>query len=212
MEAPVNEAADIRVLLVDDHPAIRIGVRTIVNASPGMAVVAEAASGAEAEALFRSQRPDVTLVDLRLPDTSGVDLISKLRADFPDAIFIVFTTYDSDEDIYRAVKAGARGYLLKDTSGSDLVSAIRSSQGGDLPLQADLAERLAQRPVRELSSRELEVLEMMVEGRNNKEIGSCLHISDSTVKAHVANVMLKLGAADRVEAVTQAVRRGIVRL
>jgi two-component system NarL family response regulator len=212
LEAPVSDAADIRVLLVDDHPAVRVGVRTIVDGSPGMNVVAEAASGAEAEALFRSRLPDVTLVDLRLPDTSGADLIASLRADFPDAVFIVFTTYDSDEDIHRAIKAGARGYLLKDTSGPDLVSAIRSSRLGELPLQPDLVERLAQRPARELSPRELAVLELIVEGRSNKEIALSLHISDNTVKAHVGSIMQKLGASDRTEAATQAVRRGIVRL
>jgi two-component system, NarL family, response regulator len=208
----MSEPAHIRVLIIDDHPAVRVGIRTIIDAAPGMAVVAEAGSGADAYALFRSARPDVTLVDLKLPDTSGADLISKLRAEFPDAAFLVFTTYDCDEDIYRALKAGARGYLVKDTSGPDLVNAIRAAQMGDLRLPDDLARRLAQRPPRELSSREIEVLEMIVEGRSNKEIASCLHISESTAKAHVSSIMIKLGAADRTEAVTQAVRRGIVRL
>jgi DNA-binding NarL/FixJ family response regulator len=210
VEAPLT--ADIRVLIVDDHPFIRVGVRTIVNDAAGMQVVGEAASAGDAEALFRSERPDVTLVDLRLPDMSGADLITRLRADFPDSVFIVLTTYDSDEDIHRAIKAGARGYLLKHSSGADLVGAIRSAQTGDLELPAALAERLAQRLPRDLSMRELEVLEMIVEGRSNKEIGAALGISDSTVKAHVASIMNKLGAADRTEAVTQALRRGIVRI
>jgi two-component system NarL family response regulator len=208
----MSDAADIRVLIVDDHPFVRVGVQTIINDAPGMKVVAEAASGAEAEALFRSHRPDVTLVDLRLPDTSGADMIARLRAEFPDAVFIVLTTYDGDEDIHRAIKAGARGYLLKDMSGADLVDAIRSAPAGTLQLPAALAERLAQRPTRELSSREIEVLEKIVQGRSNKEIASSLSISDSTVKAHVASILNKLGVSDRTEAATQAVRRGIVRL
>jgi DNA-binding NarL/FixJ family response regulator len=208
----LSEAADIRVLIVDDHPYVRVGVRTIINDAPGMTVIAEAASGATAEALFRSERPDVTLVDLRLPDTSGADLISRLRSEFPDAVFIVLTTYDGDEDIHRAIKAGARGYLLKDMSGADLVAAIRSAQAGDLQLPAALAQRLAERPARELSSRELEVLGMIVEGRSNKEIASSLSIAEPTVKAHVASILNKLGVSDRTEAAIQAVRRGIVRL
>jgi DNA-binding NarL/FixJ family response regulator len=208
----MSEPALLRVLIVDDHTAIRVGVRTIIDDAEGMRVIGEAASGAEAATLFRSLRPDVTLVDLRLPDTGGADLIARLRAEFPDGVFIVLTTYDGDEDIYRAMKAGARGYLLKDTSGSDLVAAIRSAPAGHLQLRPGLAERLAQRPVRELSGRELEVLEMIVRGKTNKEIASSLHISDSTVKAHVASILNKLGASDRTDAATQAVRRGFVRL
>jgi DNA-binding NarL/FixJ family response regulator len=212
VEAIVNEAGDIRVLVVDDHPAVRIGVRGILDDAPDMTVVGEAGSGAEAEALFRSERPDVTLMDLRLPDVSGADLIARLRIEFPEAVFIVLTTYDGDEDIHRALKAGARGYLLKDTSGPDLVAAVRSSRTGELKLPAALAERLAQRPPRALSSREGEVLALMVQARSNKEIAAALGISDLTVKAHVVSILNKLGVRDRTEAVTQAIRRGLVRL
>jgi DNA-binding NarL/FixJ family response regulator len=186
----MSKTADIRVLIVDDHPAIRF----------------------EADALFRSERPDVTLMDLRLPDASGADLIARLRADFPDAVFVVLTTYDGDEDIHRALKAGARGYLLKDASGPDLVSAVRAAHAGQMTLPTVVAQRLAQRPTRELSSRELEVLAMIVHGKSNKEIAAALGISDSTVKVHVASILNKLGVHDRTEAVTQALRRGIVRL
>jgi DNA-binding NarL/FixJ family response regulator len=208
----MTEPVDIRVLIVDDHPAVRVGVRTIINDAPGLAVVAEAGSAAEAESLYRSLRPDVTLVDLRLPDIGGADLIARLRADFPAGVFIVLTTYDRDEDIYRAMKAGARGYLLKHTSGADMVAAIRASLTGDLSLPAALAQRLARRPSRELTSRELEVLHLIVEGGSNREIASSLGISDSTVRVHVTSIMNKLDAADRTMAATQAIRRGIVRL
>lgn len=202
----------IRILIVDDHPAVRVGVRTIIEDAESMEVVAEAGSGAEAERQFRAHRPDVTLVDLRLPDTSGADLIARLRQEFADSVFVVLTTYDGDEDIYRAIKAGARGYLLKDTSGPDLVEAIRSAQKGQLQLPSALAQRLAERPARELSSRELQVLEVIVKGGSNKDVAAALQISESTVKAHVASILNKLGVNDRTEAVTQAVRRGIVRL
>jgi DNA-binding NarL/FixJ family response regulator len=208
----MSDAAEIRVLVIDDHPFVRVGVRTIINDAAGMRAIAEAASAAEAEALFREQRPDVTLVDLRLPDMGGADLIARLRADFPDAVFIVLTTYDGDEDIHRAIKAGAVGYLLKDMSGPELVDAIRSARSGTLNLPPALARRLAERPARELSSREREVLEMIVEGRSNREIATSMGISESTVKAHVAAILNKLGVSDRTEAATQAVRRGIVRL
>jgi DNA-binding NarL/FixJ family response regulator len=208
----MSETADIRVLIVDDHPAIRFGVHGILDDAPGIVVVGESGSGVEADALFRSERPDVTLMDLRLPDASGADLIARLRADFPDAVFVVLTTYDGDEDIHRALKAGARGYLLKDASGPDLVSAVRSAHAGNMTLPAAVAQRLAQRPTRELSARELEVLAMIVHGKSNKEIAAALGISDSTVKVHVASILNKLGVNDRTEAVTQALRRGIVRL
>jgi DNA-binding NarL/FixJ family response regulator len=208
----MTEPVEIRVLIVDDHPAIRVGVRTIINDAPGLLVVAEAGSAAEASTLYRSCQPDVTLVDLRLPDLGGADLIARLRGEFPDGVFIVLTTYDRDEDIYRAIKAGARGYLLKHTSGTDMVAAIRAALTGDLPLPAALAQRLARRPTRELTSRELEVLNLIVEGRTNREIASTLGISDSTVRVHVTSIMNKLDASDRTMAATQAIRRGIVRL
>jgi DNA-binding NarL/FixJ family response regulator len=208
----VSGLPPIRVLIVDDHPSVRVGIRTIISDEPGMEVAAEAASAEEAEALFRSLRPDVTLVDLRLPDMSGAELIARVRAEFPDAAFVVFTTYDGDEDIYRAIKAGARGYLLKDASWADLMGAIRSARAGKVQLPPALAARLAQRPGREVTSRELEVLEMIIEGRSNKEIASALGISDCTVKVHVQSILNKLDASDRTEAATLAVRRGIVRL
>jgi DNA-binding NarL/FixJ family response regulator len=208
----LKDSASIRILIVDDHPAVRVGVRTIIEDAEGMEVVAEAGSGAEAERQLRAHRPDVTLVDLRLPDMSGADLIARLRQEFADSIFVVLTTYDGDEDIYRAIKAGARGYLLKDTSGPELVEAIRSAHKGQLQLPSALAQRLAERPARELSSRELQVLEVIVKGGSNKDVAAALQISESTVKAHVASILNKLGVNDRTEAVTQAVRRGIVRL
>jgi two-component system NarL family response regulator len=208
----VSETTEIRVLIIDDHFAVRLGLHTIITDTPGMSLVGEAASAAEGETLFRSLRPDVTLVDLKLPDRRGADLIARLRVDFPEGVFIVLTTYYGDEDIHSALKAGARGYLLKDTSAADLVEAIRRARSAELPLPAPLAERLAARPAREISSRELEVLELMVKGKSNKEIGSALGISESTVKAHVASIMNKLDVTDRTMAATQAIRRGLVRL
>jgi DNA-binding NarL/FixJ family response regulator len=208
----MTETTEIRVLVVDDHIAVRLGLRTIINDTPGMSVVGEAATAAEGEALFRAERPDVTLVDLKLPDLRGADLIARLRADFPDGIFVVLTTYYGDEDIHRAIQAGARGYLLKDMSAADLVAAIRRAPKEELPLPATVAKSLASRPARELTSRELGVLEMIAKGKTNKEIGSSLGISDSTVKAHVASIMNKLDATDRTMAATQAIRRGLVRL
>jgi two-component system, NarL family, response regulator len=208
----MSQPAAIRVLVVDDHVAVRLGVRTIINDTPGMTVVGEAPTAADGIALFRSQRPDVTLVDLKLPDMRGADLIARLRAEFPDGVFIVLTTYYGDEDIHRAIKAGARGYLLKDTSAADLVNAIRQAQTDELQLPPTVAQRLAARPARELSSRELEVLEMIAKGATNREIATTLGISDSTVKAHVASIMNKLDATDRTMAATQAIRRGLVRL
>jgi DNA-binding NarL/FixJ family response regulator len=208
----MTDAAAIRVLVIDDHIAVRLGVRTIINDTPGMTVVGEAATAAEGEAIFRAQRPDVTLVDLKLPDLRGADLIARLHVEFPDATFVVLTTYYGDEDIHRAMKAGARGYLLKDTSAVDLIEAIRRAPTEELPLPATVAQSLAGRPARELTARELEVLEMIVKGKPNKEIASSLGISDSTVKAHVASIMNKLDATDRTMAATQAIRRGLVRL
>jgi two-component system NarL family response regulator len=205
-------AADIRVMIVDDHPLFRGGVRTVLGDTAGMEVVAEAASSADAEALYRSLRPDVTLVDLRLPDTSGAELISRLRADFPDGVFVVLTAHDGDEDIYRALKAGARGYLRKDTSAAELGRAIRSAHGGGFELPADLAQRLAQRPTRELSTREVAVLELIVRGKRNSEIATSLGILDSRVRDYVRSLLGKLGVPHRTAAATEAVRRGIVRL
>jgi two-component system NarL family response regulator len=198
-------------MVVDDHPPFRGGVRTVLGDTPGMEVVAEAASSAEAEALYRSLRPDVTLVDLSLPDASGADLISRLRDEFPDGVFVVLTAHDGDEAVYRALKAGARGYLRKDTSAADLVDAIRSAHRGGLQWPANLFQRLTQRPNREISSGELAVLELLVRGKRNKEIATSLGILESRVKEYVTHLLEKLGVPHRTAAATEAVRRGIVR-
>ncbi|HEV2666669.1 MAG TPA: response regulator transcription factor, partial [Blastocatellia bacterium] len=174
---------------------------------------AEAASGTAAEALFRSERPDVTLVDLRLPDMSGADLISRLRSEFPEAVFIVLTTYDGDEDIHKALEAGAQAYILKGMSHNELVNAIRTVHSGLKYIPASVSKSLAERPPHsELSARELEVLELIVKGRSNREIGEALGISEATVKWHVNIILSRLNVSDRTQATVAALQRGIVHL
>jgi len=178
-----------------------------------MNVVAEAARGEDALALFRKHQPDVTLMDLRLPGMSGVEAISAIRRDFPSARIIVLTTFDGDENIFRALQAGARGYLLKDMFGDELMEAIRTVHAGKMRIPAVVAERLAGRmggP--SLTGRELEVLKLIVTGKSNKEIGGELAISEATVKTHINNILSKLGVSDRTQAATTALQRGIIEL
>lgn len=203
----------IRVLVVDDHNVVRQGLVALLNVVDGLEVVGEAADGVEAIAQFRKHRPAITLIDLRLPRLSGVEVIQRLRTEEPQARFIVLTTYDGDEDIYRALKAGAKAYLLKGMTTEELVTAIRAVHAGKSHIPPSIAQRLAERVGSEdLTQRELDVLEQIVNGKSNKEIGSELDISEATVKTHVNSLLSKLGVTDRTQAATAAIRRGIVPL
>jgi two-component system NarL family response regulator len=198
-------------MVVEDHHVVREGLVALMNAVPGMEVVAETADGRQALELFRKHLPDVTLMDLRLPGMSGVAAITRIRSQFPQARIIVLTTYDGDEDIHRALDAGARGYLLKGMSGEELMDAIRTVHSGRSRIPAQVAERLAERMVRPaLTDRELDVLREIVSGKSNKEIGQELNISEATVKTHINSILGKLGVTDRTQAVTAAIQRGIV--
>ena len=203
----------IRVLSVDDHPLLREGVATLINNEPGMTMVAQAASGLEAVQEFREHKPDVTLMDLRLPDMSGIDAMIAIRAESPSARVIMLTTFEGDAEIQRALKAGARGYLLKSAPPSELVEAIRKVHAEKKVIASHVAAHLAEHVCDEdLTEREVEVLRHIAEGNRNRDIAEKLFISEETVKVHVKHIMDKLGAADRTQAVAIAVRRGIIQL
>ncbi len=203
----------IRILIVEDHHVVRQGLVALLKTVRDMEVIAQAGDGNEGVRLFREHKPDVTIMDLRLPVLSGVDAITQIRAQTPSARIIVLTTFDGDEDIYRALQAGARGYLLKDMFGEELMDAIRAVHAGKTRIPPAIAERLAERmggP--SLTGRELEVLRSIVSGKSNKEIGSALGISEATVKTHINSILGKLGVTDRTQAATTALQRGIVHL
>lgn len=203
----------IRILVVDDHAIVRKGLVALLNTVDGLTVVAEASDGQEAIQAHRTYKPDITLMDLRLPKIGGADAIVRIRQENPAARIIVLTTFDGDEDIFRALQAGAKGYLLKGMDASELTEAIRTVYAGKSKIPAFVAEKLAGRmggPA--LTTRELEVLKRIVAGRSNKEIGADLHISEATVKTHINSILGKLGVSDRTQAATSALQRGIVHL
>jgi two-component system NarL family response regulator len=201
----------IRVLVAEDHYVTRMGLRAVLSAEADIEVVGEATTGTEALALYAALRPDVALVDLRLPGMPGHQVIRALRERYPDARAIVLTVHEGSEEIYRSLQAGARAYLLKDTSGEALLNAVREVHAGRRVLPAEVGERLAERvPQSDLSPREVDVLRLLVTGLSNKAIGAELGVSEGTVRTHVSNILLKLGAAGRTEAATEALRRGIV--
>lgn len=201
----------IRVLIADDHPIIRNGLMMMVTLSPGMEIAAEAANGAEAVNLFRQHQPDVTLMDLRMPDMTGVEAIAAIRQEFPDARIIILTTYDGDENIYQGLQAGAKGYILKDTQLDEIVRAIHTVHSGKnyIPPEvgAKLAERFTHPP---LSDREQEVLRLVAQGKSNQAIAAELNITEGTVKFHINNIFSKLGVSDRIQATLVAIKRGLV--
>ncbi len=202
----------LRVLIADDHAIVREGLRAILGRQPDMAVVAEAGDGEQAVELFDRHRPDLTLMDLRMPGKGGVDATAEIRRRHPQARVVVLTVFDGDEDVYRALQAGARSYLLKSASHEELLSTLRAVAAGGRPLPAAVAERLAQHfEHSELTRRELEVLGLIVAGKANKRIASLLGIGEGTIKTHVNRILSKLGVEDRTQAATQALRRGIVR-
>ncbi len=203
----------IRILVVEDHHVVRQGLVALIRSVPDMTVVGEASDGQQGVALFRELKPDVAIMDLRLPVMTGVEAITKIRREFPQARIIVLTTFDGDEDIYRALQAGARGYLLKDMFGDDLMDAIRAVHAGKSRIPDTVAQRLADRMAGpELTGREMDVLRLIVAGRSNKEIGGDLFISEATVKTHVNSLLGKLGVTDRTQAATTALQRGLVHL
>ena len=203
----------IRLLIVEDHHVVRKGLIALLQATPEVEIVGEAADGLEAISQYRALRPDITLIDLRLPKLGGADVITRLRAEDPAARFIVLTTFDGDEDIYRALQAGAKAYLLKGMTVDELLSTIRIVASGKARIPAAIAEKLAERVSgQELTPRELGVLQRIVAGRANKEIATDLNISETTVKSHVNSLLGKLGVADRTHAATLALQRGLVHL
>jgi len=200
-------------MVVDDHPAFRKGMVALIDSEPDLKVVAETGDGNEALQIYRQAKPDVVLMDLRLPGLGGVEAIMAIRNEYPDARCIVLTTFDTDEDIYRAIQSGAKSFLLKDTSCSELSKTIREVHAGTAVLPQKVTDRLAVRQQRaDLSKREMEVLLFLVKGRSNKEIATKLFISDDTVKAHLKTLFSKLGVHDRTEAAISAIRHGIVHL
>ncbi len=203
----------IRLLIVEDHNIVRHGLVALLHTVPGMEVVAQAARGEDGVKLFEQHAPDITLMDLRLPGQDGVATIAAIRAKHPEARIIVLTTFDGDENIYRALHAGAAGYLLKGMEIEELVAAIRDVHRGTAKLPRAVRERLAERmPGQELTDRELDVLREIVAGKSNKEISAALFISESTVKTHINSLLGKLGVSDRTQATTTALQRGIVHL
>jgi len=202
-----------RIMIADDHPVVREGFAAMIGTEPDMTVVAQARSGEEAIDLFRRVRPDVTLMDLRMPGMGGVDAIRAIRREFPDSRLIVLTTYDGDEDIYRALEAGAQAYLLKDMICDEILAAIRAVHAGQRRIPAAVGTRLAERMTAlDLSEREQRVLDLVATGKSNKDIAAALEITEATVKGHMTNVLGKLGVTDRTQAVITAIRRGLVHL
>jgi len=209
----MNKSEKVKVLVVDDHPLMRLGVSTMIDAQQDMRVVAQAGTGEDAIELHRQHKPDVTLMDLRLPGISGVEAIRVIREGNARARFVVLTTYGGDEDIHRALAAGAQGYLIKGMSNEALIEALRRVHAGARFLPPPVARNLAARtPDSELSPREREVLSLVTNGKSNREIGELLDITEATVKCHVSVILRRLDVSDRTQAVVVALQRGIVHI
>jgi DNA-binding NarL/FixJ family response regulator len=213
MNLGVDTLNRIRILSIDDHPLLREGIAAIINNQSDMVLVSQACNGAEGIRQYRECRPDVTLMDLRLPDLSGIDVVTAIRAEFGDARIIMLTTFEGDVEILRALEAGARGYLLKSMPPSEMVDVIRHVHAGRKRVPAEVAAHLAQHMSDDsLTVRETEVLRYVAEGNRNRDIAQTLSISEETVKVHMKHIMDKLGAKDRTQAIAMAVRRGIIQL
>jgi DNA-binding NarL/FixJ family response regulator len=203
----------IRVLIADDHPLMRSGIAGEINLQKDMRVVGEASSGAEAIAAYRTHRPDVTLMDVRMPDINGIEAITRIRADFPASKFIVLTSYAGDVQAVRALQAGATGYVLKNLLRTELIDTIRLVQAGRRKIPPEIAQQIAEHSMEDsITARELEVLRGVSRGRANKIIADELHISEHTVKNHIKNILSKLDASDRTDAVVIAIRRGYIEM
>jgi len=209
----VNKSDQIRVMLVDDHPAFRTGLAALIENEPDLKVVAEAGNGTEALQIFQDRLPDVVLMDLRLPGMGGVETTMAIRKQFPEARVIILTTFDTDEDIYRAIQSGAKSYLLKDTPNVELAATIRAVYKGEQILPPKVANRLARRLQRaDISEIEMEVLQQLMKGRSNKEMALSLFVTEDTIKARLKTLFSKLKVHDRTEAAICAIRNGIVHL
>jgi len=209
----MNETAKIRVMSVDDHPLMHEGIAALINNQPDMRLTVEASNGRDALRLFRENQPDVTLMDLRLPDGSGIDAMISILNEFPAARIIILTMFEGDAEIRRALKAGARGYMLKSMPPKDLIEVIRRVHAGKKHIHPQIAAHLAEHLGDEtLTTREIEVLRCVAEGNRNRDIAERLFISEETVKVHIKHIMEKLDASDRTQAVSIAVRRGIIQL
>ncbi len=209
----MSKLKPIRILVVDDHHVVRSGLAASLGLEDDLLVVAEAESAAAVPALVKKHRPDVILMDLRMPGGSGIEATAALRETAPDAHVLMFTTFDGDEEIYRAMQAGARGYLLKSAPRTELLAAIRAVAAGERYLPPALAQRLAGRVAApDVSEREREVLQLMARGKANKEIAAALGIAEETVKRHASNLFVKMGVADRAQATSEGIRRGLIHL
>jgi DNA-binding NarL/FixJ family response regulator len=202
----------IRILTVDDHPLLRKGITALVNAEPDMKLVAEASDGHEGIEKFRQHHPDVTLMDLQMPGLNGVEAIERIQSEFPDARIIILTTYSGDVQVLRAIKAGAKAYVLKRQVHKELLDTIRAVNRGQMRIPSDVAAELIDPARGDLSVREVDVLRLIAVGKGNKQIADELSIGEATVKSHVTNILSKLGASDRAHAVTIGVKRGIIEL
>jgi DNA-binding NarL/FixJ family response regulator len=213
MQSPVTSVAPIRILSVEDHPVFREGLSTIIASQPDMLLIAQAGNAVEAVTEFRRHRPDITLMDLRLPGSNGTDVLIAIRGEFPHARIIMLTSSDSDGEIQRAMRAGASGYMLKSMPKDDLLAVIRAVHSGKRHVPAEVAARLAEHlSDDDLTNRELEVLRLIRDGYRNKQIADQLAIAETTVNFHIKNLVDKLGANDRTHAVTIAVRRGLLQI
>jgi two-component system NarL family response regulator len=211
MATELSDQQRIRVLLADDHLLVRVGLTSLIRSDPDLKVVAEASNGREAVEMFSLHQPDVTLLDLRMPMMNGIEATAAIHDQCPDAALIILTTYDGDENIYRAIQAGARGYLLKDVLRDELIGTIRAVHTGNYAVPSNVAAQLAQR-LRgvDLTPREIEVLKGIARGLSNKELATALTVSESTIKYHINLICSKLNASGRTQAVTTALRRGII--
>jgi DNA-binding NarL/FixJ family response regulator len=203
----------IRILLADDHSVVRMGLEALISTEPGLAVVGHAVDGNDAVLQYRKLKPDVVLMDLLMPRMTGTQALAMIRTEFPAARILILSTSDGDDDVYRALQAGAVGYILKSSPGEQLIPAIHAVMRGERWIPPEVASRLADRSLREeLSMREVQVLQELARGGSNKEIANALNITEHTVKAHIKNILAKLPARDRTEAVTVALQRGIIHL